>query len=146
MEIIQITPGYPPRLGGAENVAKEISERLASKSHPVKVFTSDIGCEKGKLKSIKNLKISYLRSWEFAHTFIIPSLFFELLKVPQNSIIHLHTSGEAFVPEIIYLISKIRKIPYIAHFHADAEPSGTLGFLVPLYKLFFLKKSFAKRK
>lgn len=51
MKIIQVTSGYPPSLGGVENVAREISERLAGRNHEVEVFTSDIGCEKGRLKS-----------------------------------------------------------------------------------------------
>jgi len=37
------------------------------------------------------------------------------------------------------LISKIRKIPYIAHIHADVEPSGIMGFLLPFYKKLFLQ-------
>lgn len=140
MKIIQITPGYPPRLGGAENVVREISERLAKRGHQVEIFTSDISCKKGKLKSIKNLKINYLKSWEFAHTSIIFPLFFRLLKIPKDSIMHVHISGSAFIPEIVYLIKKIKKIPYIAHFHTSTEPSGKLGFLLPLYKKLFLKK------
>ena len=139
MNIIQITPFYPPHLGGMENVVKEISENLAKRDHQVTVFTSDIGCKKDKLISTKNLKIRYLKSFEIAHTPIIPSLFFELLKIPQDSIIHLHVA-QSFTPEIVSLVSKIRKIPYIAHIHIDVGPSGKLGFLLPLYKKVLLKK------
>lgn len=138
MKIIQITPFYPPHLGGMENVVKEISENLAKKGHKVTVFTSDIGCKKDKLISTKNLKIHYLKSFEIAHTPIISSLFFELSKIPQNSIIHLHIA-QSFTPEIVSLISKIRNIPYIAHIHIDVGPSGKLGFLLPLYKKVLLK-------
>jgi hypothetical protein len=61
---------------------------LAIKGNQVEVFTSDTGCKKGKLRSTKNLKIHYLKSWEFAHTPIIPSLFFKLLKMSKDSIIY----------------------------------------------------------
>lgn len=141
MKIIHISSYFPPHLGGQENVAKELSQRLAKKSHHVEVFTSDIGCPKNKrLKSTKNLKIDYLPAWEFAHTPIIPSLFFKLLKIPKDSIMHVHVA-QAFVPEIVYKIWKKRKMPYIAQIHCDAEPSSRIGkIILNPYKNFFLKR------
>lgn len=139
MKIIQVTSRYPPNIGGLQNCARELSERLAQKGHEVEVFTSDIGCSKGKLKSTQNLEIHYLKGFEFAHTPIIPSLLPRLLKAPKDSVIHVHVA-KALVPEIVFLASKIRKIPYVAHFHSDVEPSGRLGFLLPLYKKVFLKQ------
>lgn len=139
MKVVQVVSYYPPHLGGMQNVAREISERLAIKGNQVEVFTSDTGCKKGKLRSTKNLKIHYLKSWEFAHTPIIPSLFFKLLKISKDSIIHVHIA-QALVPEVVYLVSKIKKIPYVVHIHLDVRPSGKLGFLLPLYKKVILKK------
>lgn len=141
MKIIQISSYFPPHLGGQENVAKEISERLAKKGHQVEVFTSNIGCPKEKqLKSTKNLKINYLPAWEFAHTPIISSLYNKLMKIPQDSIMHAHTA-QAYVPEVIYKIWKKRKIPYAAQVHIDAEPSSFIGkMLLKPYKKIFLKK------
>ncbi|MBU4348475.1 glycosyltransferase family 4 protein [Patescibacteria group bacterium] len=139
MKIYQITPYYSPYCGGLQNVVKALSEELAMNKHQVEVFTSDIGCEKGKLKSTKNLKINYLKSWEFAHTPIIFPLFWKLIRIPKDSIMHIHIA-QAFVPEVVYLISKIRKIPYIAHIHVDSEPTGKFGFLLKYYKNLFLKK------
>ena len=92
MKVVQVVSYYPPHLGGMQNIAREISERLAKKVHQVEVFTSDIGCKKGRLNPINNLKINYLKSWEFAHTPIMPSLFFKLLKMSKDSIIHVHNS------------------------------------------------------
>jgi rhamnosyl/mannosyltransferase len=128
-----------------ENAVKEISERLAKKGHNIEVFTSDVCCEKGRLKSTKNLKIHYLKSFEFAHTPIIFSLFFRLISISRNSIIHLHI-GPPFTPEIVWLTSKIRKFPYIAHTYIDVGQSGKLGFLLPLYKKMVLKKVLTNAK
>ncbi len=139
MKIVQVVAYYPPHIGGMENCVKEISNRLARKGHQVEIFTSDIGCKKYRQSSTNNLNIHYLRSWEFAHTAIIPSLFFKLLKIPGDSIIHVHIA-QVMIPEIVFLVSKIKKIPYIAHIHADVEPSGKLGFLLPFYKKMFLQK------
>jgi len=143
MKIVQVVSYYPPHLGGMENCVKEISERLAKKGHQVEVFASDIDCNKGKLRSTKNLKIHYLKSWQFAHTPIMPSLFFKLLKISKDSIMHVHIA-QALVPEVVYLVSKIKKIPYIAHVHGDSRPSGKFGFLLPLYKKLFIKKILSK--
>lgn len=139
MKIIQVLSHYPPYLGGVENVAKEISERLAKIDYAVEVFTSNVGCKDEKSTPTNNLKIHYLKSFEFAHTTIIPSLFFKLLTIPKDSIIHLHVA-RAFVPEIVWLVSKIKNIPYIVHLHLDVGPSGKLGFLLPVYKKLFLEK------
>jgi glycosyltransferase involved in cell wall biosynthesis len=137
LHIIQATAYYPPHLGGMENCAREISEKLSQKGNIVEVFTSNIDCKNSIFKSVKNLKVNYLESYEVAHTPIIPSLFIALMKIPKNSIIHLHVA-QAFVPEIVWLVSKIRKIPYIAHMHLDVGPSGKLGFMLPIYKKFLL--------
>ena len=51
------------------NVAKEISESLARRGHQVKVFNSDIGRNKDKLTSTKNLKIYYLKSFVFVRKY-----------------------------------------------------------------------------
>ena len=140
MKILQVVAYYPPRIGGMQNCVKEISVRLAEKGHSVEVFTSDIGCKDGKfISSTSNLKIHYLKGWQFAHTAVIPSLFFKLLKMSKDSIMHVHIA-HVIIPEIAFLVSKIKKIPYIAHIHVDAEPTGQLGFLLPLYKKIFLRK------
>lgn len=139
MKIVQVVAYYPPHIGGMENCAKEISTRLERRGHWVEVFTSDIGRKKNKESLKNNPNIHYLRSWEFAHTAIIPTLFFQLLKISSDSIIHVHIA-QAIIPEIVFLISKIKKIPYIAHIHADVGPSGKLGFLLPFYKKVFLQR------
>jgi len=139
MKIVQVVAYYPPHIGGMENCAKDISERLAGTGHQVEIFTSDIGCKKRRHSPSNNPNVHYLRSWEFAHTAIIPSLFLKLLMIPKDSIIHAHIA-QAMIPEVVFLILKIRKIPYIAHIHADVEPSGKMGFLLPFYKKMFLQK------
>jgi len=141
MNIIQTSAKYPPNLGGVQNVAREISKRLAKKGHSVEVFTSDIKCPKdNQLKSKKNLEINYLKSWEFAHTPVIFSLYKKLMRISQDSIIHVHVA-QAFIPEIVYKIWKKRKIPYIAQIHIDVEPSGWIGkIILKPYKNFFLKR------
>jgi phosphatidylinositol alpha-mannosyltransferase len=135
--IIQVTSYYPPHLGGMENVAAQVAEGFVDKGYVVSVYTSDIGYSRNTVMNSKS-QVHYLKSIEFAHTPIIFSLFFRLLGLPRHSLIHLHVA-QAFSPEIVYLISKLRGIPYIAHIHLDVNASGPLGFLLEPYKKLFLK-------
>src|SRR2546427_5047259 len=136
--IVQVTSYYPPHLGGMENVVAQIAEGFVDKEYTVSVYTSDRGYSRNKVISSKS-RVHYLKSIELAHTPIIFTLFFRLLTLPRHSLIHLHVS-QAFSPEIVYLISKVRGIPYVAHIHLDVDPSGPFGFLLGTYKKLFLKR------
>lgn len=137
-KIIQVTSYYPPHLGGMEIVAAQIAEGFVEKGYAVSVYASDIGHSRNAMISSKS-QVHYLKSVEFAHTPIIFTLFFRLLALSRHSLIHLHVA-QAFTPEIVYLISKLRGTPYIAHIHLDIDPSGLFGFLLKPYKKIFLKK------
>jgi len=137
-KIVQVSSYYPPHLGGMENVAAQIAEGFAEKGYSVSVYASDIGYSCGVALQSK-VRVHYLKALEFAHTPIIFTLFSRLLVLPRRSIIHLHVA-QAFTPEIVYLISKLRGIPYIAHIHLDIDATGPLGFLLEPYKRIFLKR------
>ena len=137
--IVEVTPYYPPHLGGVENCAAQIAERLAEKGYAVSVYTSDRGYSTQGVSRSRKPHVRYLKSIEIAHTPILFTLFFRLLTLPKHALIHLHVA-QAFLPEIVYLTSKLRRIPYIAHFHLDVDPSGPYGFLLDAYKLLFLKR------
>ncbi len=137
-EIVQVTSYYPPHLGGMENYAAQVAERFARKGYTVSVFTSNVGYSQQKALNFK-ARVHYLKALEFAHTPIMFTLFFRLLALPRNSLIHLHVS-QAISPEVVYLISRLKKIPYIAHVHIDADPTGRFGFLLGPYKKLFLKR------
>ncbi len=136
--IIHVVSYYPPHLGGMENVVAQIAEGFVDKGYAVSVYTSDIGYSRSTMPNSKSW-VHYLKSIELAHTPIIFSLFFRLLALPCHSLIHLHVA-QAFSPEIVYLISKLKGIPYIAHIHLDVDPSGPWGFLLEPYKKWFLKR------
>lgn len=144
-KIIHVVSYFPPHLGGMENCVLEIAKQQAEDNYNVQVITSDVGYST-KYKKPEGLSVEYLKSLEFAHTPLMFSLFFKLLLQPKKSIMHLHIS-QAYTPEIVYLISKIRKIPYVAHVHLDVDASGRFGFLLSPYKKYILScvlKSAAK--
>jgi glycosyltransferase involved in cell wall biosynthesis len=132
-KIIQVSAYYPPRLGGMQNVVREISERLAAEGEDVEVYTSTVGTKEGRIISNSNPKIHYVRGMDIAHTAIMPMLFFRLLRIPKNSIIHVH-APRPYVLEVTALVAKLKKIPYIVHVHSDIQPMGLLKFLIEPYK------------
>jgi glycosyltransferase involved in cell wall biosynthesis len=138
-EIVQVVSYYPPHLGGMENCAAQIADGFVDRGYSVSVYTSDIGYSRNVVPNSK-VCVHYLRSLEFAHTPIIFTLFFRLLALPRHALLHLHVS-QAFSPEIVYMVSRLRGIPYIAHIHLDIDASGPFGFLLGPYKKLFLKRA-----
>jgi glycosyltransferase involved in cell wall biosynthesis len=144
--VFQIAPYYPPHLGGLENVVKNISEIIVKQGHNVTVVTSDIGSSNEvEPKAQVPIKIKRLHAHEFAHQpFFLSRLFLYLIKSPRRSIFHVHIA-QPFVPEIAFLVAKIKRAHFISHFHLDVEPSGRLGFIFSAYKKtllpFVLKRS-----
>lgn len=141
-EIYQIVPYYPPSLGGMQKCVKIISDLLSDRGYRVTVLTSDVGINENRNDKKKytkeNLTVKYLASIEIANTPISYSLIPELLKIPKDALVHLHIAN-AYFPELVYLVSKIKGFKYIAHLHIDVERSGKAGYLLPIYKSFILK-------
>ena len=54
------------------------------------------------------------------------NLLLKLLHMPKGSVFHVHIA-QAGLPEIAMLVAKLKKFPYISHFHLDVGPSGSLG-------------------
>lgn len=137
--IVQVSAYYPPHLGGQENAVHDLANQLADKGHEVRVLTSTQGGgTEGSSKEGKVL-VTRLRGFVFGHAPIMSRFFGVLLAMTsKNSVVHVHI-GQAFTPEMVWLVSKFRKFNYIAQLHIDFEPSGPAGILLPLYKRLVLK-------
>lgn len=136
--IIQVAGYFPPHLGGMERVVQAISVELAKRQYDVTVLTSSIDASKDKNPSVRAIRMVRLKAFELAHTPFAPGLLAALLRIPKYSIIHLHLA-QAYYPELVLLVSKVRRIPYVVHFHLDLQPSGFLGPLFLLYKAVVLR-------
>ncbi|HXH27026.1 MAG TPA: glycosyltransferase, partial [Candidatus Acidoferrum sp.] len=120
--------------GGLERVAMEVSQELAAQGWQTEVITSNCGAATAPREEQQlRLRTRRLAAFEFAHTPFMPSFLWRLLRVKKPAIFHLHLS-QAFIPELTWLVAKVRGIPYVVHFHLDVQPSGPLGFLFVLYK------------
>lgn len=137
--IIQVSSYYPPHLGGQENAVHDLSRQLTLAGYPVRVLTSTIGGGTQGEKIEKGIYVSRMPGRVFGHAPIMPRFPAALFSTAQaGSIVHLHI-GQAFTPEMVWLVSKLRGFRYIAQLHIDFEPSGPAGILLPLYKRFVLK-------
>lgn len=138
--IVHISSYYPPHLGGQENAVHSLANQLAAAGHHVQVITSTKGSNQKGTKIEGKVRVQRLRSIVFGHAPIMPWLPVALFRAANtHSVVHIHI-GQAFTPEIVWLLSKLRRFTYIAQLHIDFEPSGPAGILLPLYKRLVLKR------
>jgi glycosyltransferase involved in cell wall biosynthesis len=131
--VVHVTAHYPPYLGGLEKVVEALVAYRMARRLDVTVLTSrDAACAKGPDQDGAGC-VQRLRSWEVAHTAIIPGLPARLLRLPPDSLVHLHVA-QAFVPEAVYAAHLLRRLPYVAQLHLDVGPSGPTGVLLRAYK------------
>jgi D-inositol-3-phosphate glycosyltransferase len=131
--VVHVVPYYPPHIGGMERVAEDIVTELSTDLE-VSVLTSRLG-EAGLAPSATGSKVTVRRLWalELAHTPVMPTLLFHLLRLPRACIVHVHLPV-AFAPELVWFTSLVTRRRYVAHYHLDADPTGPLGRLFVWYK------------
>ncbi|HEU5186970.1 MAG TPA: glycosyltransferase family 4 protein [Candidatus Saccharimonadales bacterium] len=139
--IIQVSSYYPPHLGGQENAVQGLAQQLAKAGHRVTVLTSTNGGGAPGVTTENGVTVHRMPSLVFGHAPIMPQFAAALLgAVTPGTVVHIHI-GQAFTPEMVWLVSKLRGFAYIAQLHIDFEPSGPAGILLPLYKKFVLKRA-----
>lgn len=136
LEIVHATPSYPPSLGGMEKVVQILAGLQQQDSYKVSVLTSD---QNKPAAETDDFQVKRLKTFVIANTRIMPALVGQLLRLNRKQVVHLHFAS-AYMPELIWLISKLRGYKYIAHMHLDFVPTGRFGFLVDVYKKYILKR------
>jgi glycosyltransferase involved in cell wall biosynthesis len=140
LHIVQVSAYYPPHLGGQENAVASLANQLAQTGHALDVLTSTHGGGKRGMTVQNDVCIHRSRGITFGHAPIMPWLPVVLFRTAsRDSLVHVHI-GQAFAPEIVWLVSKLRGFKYIAQLHIDFQPSGPAGVLLPLYKRFILRR------
>jgi rhamnosyl/mannosyltransferase len=131
--ILQITPYYPPHLGGIERVVEHLAE-LLGRDHEVLVVTTTAGVRAASRSSASGgVSVRRHRAVEVAGTPIAPGLPLSLLRAPRSAVLHLH-SAQSLLPEQVAVAAWLRGQRFLVHFHGDVGVSGPLGVLLPAYK------------
>ncbi|MFJ3922894.1 glycosyltransferase family 4 protein [Streptomyces sp. NPDC090022] len=131
--VLQITPYYPPHLGGLERVVLRLSHELAAR-HDVRVLTTSLGSGGAPRRAREEgVRVRRHRAAEVAHTAVAPGLALSLLAAPRDAVLHVHCA-HALLPEMVALAARVKRQPFVLHFHLDVDASGRLGGLLPAYK------------
>lgn len=132
-QVVQITPYYPPHLGGMEAVVQHLAMQQA-RQHDVTVLTTTVGARDSPRRELKhNVSVIRTPALDIAHTPVSASLVPALLRTPKTAVWHLH-AAHAVLPEQVALAAAVRRQPFLLHFHLDVDQSGKLGWLLPHYK------------
>lgn len=138
--IVHVSSYYPPHLGGQENAVAGLAKQLAQSGYQVDILTSTIGGGPGGISVGHGVRVNRLRGVVFGHAPILPWFPVALFQTAKpDSVVHVHI-GQAFTPEMVWLVSKLRHFKYVAQLHIDFAPSGPAGVLLPMYKQLILKR------
>lgn len=138
--VVHVTPHYPPYLGGLEKVVEALATARVARGLPVEVFTARDRLPTGAGRPAPDPPyVRRLAAVEVAHTALIPELPVRLLRLRPGTVVHLHVA-QAFTPESVWLAHRLRGVPYLAHLHIDAGPTGPAGGLLRVYKPHLLRR------
>lgn len=122
MRVAQLTPYFPPHLGGVEFHVKELSEELARRGHEVRVVTTDVpgggcGC---------SVDVERLGAVPLPYAPVVPSLTSKLREATRGfDVVHSHLPPPFFS-------ARAPEMPHVATYHCDFElPPKLLGVKVP---------------
>jgi glycosyltransferase involved in cell wall biosynthesis len=112
MKILQVTPGYPPNLGGVENSVYELVQRLRKLNHDVGVVTAGISSV-GVKDNVWRLPVTLKFGRDWGDLLMCASLMKTLREIPFD-VIHAHTPRKLFAENVaLFKLLSRRKFPYI---------------------------------
>lgn len=128
MKIAEVVAVFPPYFAGMGNACLRYSEELVKLGHDVEVYTSNY----------PHTPYSYpdgLTVHRLQHQFKYGNapLLLGLFRIKAVDLIHLHYPFY-FGAEITYIVSKLRKIPYVVTYHMDIKGTGFLRHMFRLHK------------
>ena len=146
MQILQVTSGYPPMIGGVENSVHQMVTRLRSRGNDVRVITAGVygsGLQDGVWRLPVSLKIE--RSW--GDLLFCPSIFYALKNTPFE-LVHSHTPRKFFAEAVaLYKLFSKRKFPYIVSIRLlNTSLTGFGKGLSDVYQKIVEKKVFQNAK
>jgi glycosyltransferase involved in cell wall biosynthesis len=138
MRIAHVTATFPPYSGGTGNVCYYNARELARQGHEVHVYTvTMLGAP--VFERIEGMQVHRLWSmFQMGNAPFLPGL----LKLDGFDIIHIHYPF-IFGSDLIWLITRLRHIPYVFTYHNDLIGKGIRRVLFDVYLAFSAPLIFA---
>ena len=134
MKILFVTPGYPPDIGGIENVVKELSVRMSQSGNSVYVLTTskkEIGMEKVS----ELLTVERVRSISPNNSYHLPIGLGKRLREIRGQFDIIHAHGYHSFPALVSYLNR-GDTPFVisCHYHRNSHKFFRNILLKP-YKL-----------
>jgi glycosyltransferase involved in cell wall biosynthesis len=129
MKILQVAPGYYPRIGGLEYVVKSVSERLVKIGHEVAVLAGEPDVDQPREEEVNGVRVIRWPTWSPSEAYHFPrkrSGLEELLKglARQVDVVHAHSVHSVFVVlSSLMIASDAGSIKVVAtpHYHGTGH-------------------------
>jgi len=132
MKILQVCPKYYPSIGGVEEHAKNISERLA-KEHEVTVFACDPSRKLPSEEEINGVLVKRFNSFSPSDAYHISFEMARELKKSEFDIVHGHSYHA--LPLYFARNARAKKFVVTPHYHGHGH-TPVRDFFIKLYKPF----------
>jgi len=134
MNILQVTPRYPPQSGGVETHVKEISERLVDRGHDVTVLTADAGGEGSHNERRNGVRIKRYRSIAPNNAIHFCPQIAAAVRTTEADIVHAH-NYHSFPLVFAALGVGNRRFVVTTHYHGGSA-SSVRDRLLSVYRPF----------
>ncbi len=129
-----MTPGYPPDIGGIENVVQNLSEEMSKKGNEIYVLAasrSELGVE----RISENLIIERFRSISPNNSYHYPIGLKGRLKAIREDFDIIHAHGYHSFPALVSFLNR-GKVPFFisCHYHRHSHKAFR-NFLLKVYKI-----------
>ncbi|MEI6292125.1 MAG: glycosyltransferase family 4 protein, partial [Methanomicrobiales archaeon] len=135
MKILQVCHRYYPHIGGAENLVKELSERLA-RTHDVEVISTDFSPGIPASEILNGVKITRISSIAPGGAYSFAPKIFPLIRKSDADVVHAH-NYHAF-PAFFASLVREEKFIFSPYFHGKGSTSMR-NFLNKPYSLLGMK-------
>jgi len=141
MKILQVCHRYYPHIGGAENLVKELSERLA-RTHDVEVISADLSSGVPRTEVLNGVRVTRISSLAPGGAYSFAPEILSLVRKSDAEIVHAH-NYHAF-PAFFASYSRGDKFILSPYFHGKG--STTIRDLLNKPYTLFGKKIFHRAK
>jgi glycosyltransferase involved in cell wall biosynthesis len=136
--VVHVTARFAPFVGGLEKVVAAHAAELVRQGVSVEILTTRVGSRGYPANEDRDgVLVRRFRSLTLSGASLSIGLFVALLRQPAGTVVHVHVP-HAGLAEIVRLTCRLRRRPYVLHFHLDVDASSWLGRLLPAYKRWLL--------